>query len=284
METVQTKFQTKRAYLNAALLLSCLALFIWSFVIEPASLVVRSYPLTIPNWPASLNGFKVALIADLHLGSTYVDVKKVGKVVDETNKEEPDLTILLGDYISTGRLFAPIKPSDMIPELSRLKAKHGVYAILGNHDWWYNGAEIRDVLEAAHISVLENSCTGIMVNGQRLWIAGLADLWTRQPAITQTLRGVTPGDPILLLSHNPDVFPSVPDRINLTLAGHTHGGQVALPFYGAIIVPSVYGRRYGRGHVEEKGRHLFVSTGIGTTALPVRFFTPPEISVLILNH
>jgi uncharacterized protein len=246
--------------------------------------VVREYQLTIPNWPVSLDGTKVAVITDLHVGSVYVDLKKVKQVVSETNKTNPDLTVLLGDYVSNVRNYCPIKPSEFVPELAKLKAKDGVFAILGNHDWWYNGNEVLNAFKAAHLDVLENSARKINIRGQRLWIAGLADLWTRQPAIEKTIKAIPANDPILLLTHNPDVFPSVPSRVSLTIAGHTHGGQVALPGYGPIIVPSAYGLKYARGHVVENGNHLFVSTGIGTTMLPVRLCTPPEITILILNH
>jgi hypothetical protein len=119
---------------------------------------------------------------------------------------------------------------------------------------------------------------------RRFWIAGVADLWTRPVNIPRALSGVPAEEPVLLLTHNPDVFPDVPARVALTLAGHTHGGQVALPFVGRPILPSRYGQRYAYGLVVEEGRALFVSPGIGTSLLPVRFRVPPEISIVTLAH
>jgi predicted MPP superfamily phosphohydrolase len=120
------------------------------------------------------------------------------------------------------------------------------------------------------------------VNRAPLWLGGVSDLWEGVHDVARTLRAVPDTVPVLLLTHNPDIFPTVPARVNLTLAGHTHGGQVRIPLYGPPIVPSRYGRRYAAGHVSENGRHLFVTTGTGTSILPVRFLVPPEIVVLEL--
>ena len=111
----------------------------------------------------------------------------------------------------------------------------------------------------------------------------MADLWTRTPDIPGTLKDIPDDDPILLLTHSPDVFPDIPARVSLTLAGHTHGGQVNLPLVGRPIVPSKYGQRYAAGHIIEQGRHLFVSTGVGTSIIPVRFRVPPEIQILTVS-
>lgn len=111
-----------------------------------------------------------------------------------------------------------------------------------------------------------------------------ADLWTRGADVAASLKHVeSDDDPVLLLTHNPDIFPDVPPRVSLTLAGHTHGGQVNFPFFGRLVVPSRYGQRYAMGHVVEGGRHLFVSGGVGTSILPVRFRVPPEIVVITIE-
>jgi len=245
---------------------------------------VREYKLNIANWPASMNGLKVAVITDLHAGSLYVGPGKVRQVVEETNKANPDVVVLLGDYVASVHKYCPIKPAAFMPELAKLKARYGVYAVLGNHDWWYNGDEIFDAMTAEHLKVLENSASEINIGKERLWIAGLADKWTRIPSVDKALKQIPEGDPILVITHNPDVFPSIPKRVSLTMAGHTHGGQVAIPGIGPLFVPSAYGTKYARGHIVEDGRHLFVSTGIGTTFLPARLCTPPEISLLILSQ
>jgi predicted MPP superfamily phosphohydrolase len=155
--------------------------------------------------------------------------------------------------------------------------------VLGNHDGWYDAPRVRRALEGRGIRVLENESARLVWRGAPVWIAGLADLWTGQPDLAAALREV-PGDaPVLLMTHSPDVFPGVPRRVALTLAGHTHGGQVRLPLLGRPVVPSDYGQRYAAGEVVEGGRHLFVTTGLGTSIIPVRFGVPPQIAVLTLN-
>jgi predicted MPP superfamily phosphohydrolase len=127
--------------------------------------------------------------------------------------------------------------------------------------------------------VLENEA----VRAGELWLAGVADMRTRLPDIPKTLETVPEDAPVLLLAHDPDLFPQVPRRVALTLAGHTHGGQVDVPVLRLLVVPSGHGVRYLGGHVEEDGRQLFVSTGVGTAGLPIRFRRPPEVVILTLR-
>ena len=114
------------------------------------------------------------------------------------------------------------------------------------------------------------------------WLAGVGDWWKRRRDYARALARIPEDAPVLAFTHNPDVFPEAPRRVSLTLAGHTHGGQVVLPFLGRLVVPSQYGDRYAIGHVVEDGRHLFVSPGLGTSILPVRFGVPPEVSLITL--
>jgi hypothetical protein len=131
--------------------------------------------------------------------------------------------------------------------------------------------------------VLENDAAMIERDGAAIWIAGIGDKWEGKPDIASALAKVNNGAPIIALTHNPDIFPSIPARVALTIAGHTHGGQVALPIIGRPIVPSVFGQRYAAGHIVEGSKHLFVSSGIGTSILPVRFRVPPEIPLLTID-
>jgi predicted MPP superfamily phosphohydrolase len=260
------------------------AFLLWSIAVEPGLLVVREYNIGVPRWPRELNGLRVVLLSDLHVGSLHIDIGKVKQVVNSANAQNPDLILLLGDYVAGHNPDnCPVPPEKFAGELSHLKAKYGVFAILGNHDWWYNGSKVRKALETARIPVLENSATKIVISGQSLWLVGLADLWTRNPRIGDSLQQVPDNDPVIVLSHSPDVFPDIPRRVNLTLAGHTHGGQVSFPLIGPLIVPSEYGSRFAHGLIEEQGRRMFVCTGIGTSIFPIRFNIPPEISVLTLR-
>ncbi|MGH9551722.1 MAG: metallophosphoesterase [Terriglobales bacterium] len=176
-----------------------------------------------------------------------------------------------------------MKPEAFAGELSRLHAQDGVFAILGNHDWWFNGEKMREFFAHEKIRVLENESVQLKFNNKTFYVAGLADFWTRKADIPKALADVPSDQPVILMSHNPDVFPQVLPRVSLTVAGHTHGGQVSLPLVGALIVPSEYGNRYAQHEVIEDGKHMFVATGIGTSVLPIRFLLPPEISFVILK-
>jgi len=253
-----------------------LALAIWSFGIEPASLVVRHETLHIPSWsgpPVTL-----AVVADLHVGSPWCHIGKLRRVVDELNAAHADTTILLGDYVIQGVLGGRFIPPDRIAaELRNLRGP--TYAVLGNHDGWYNAHTVDAALRSAGIVVLNDES---IERGQFV-LAGITDLWTGKHDIPRALANIRPEVPVILLTHNPDIFPQVPARVALTLAGHTHGGQVNLPFVGRLIVPSRYGSRYAAGHIVEGGRQLFVTTGVGTSIIPVRFRVPPEIVILTID-
>ena len=253
----------------------------WAFFVEPNRLITRHEVVAIDRWPSGLSGLKIAVLADLHIGSAFIDDDKIRRIVARTNELQPDLIVILGDYITgNGRTSRRVEPEVFAPLLKDLHAPAGVYSVLGNHDWWYNGYKVRRELEANGIKVLENEVVRIDVHGTPLWLAGLADLWTRQQRIEQTIAEVPDGETVIALTHNPDIFPQLPQRVPLMLAGHTHGGQVRFPLIGSVVESSRFGERYERGQVFENGHHLFVTTGIGTSIMPVRFGVPPEIVLL----
>ena len=255
---------------------------IWAFFIEPNRLIVRHQTIQISEWPRELSGIRIAVISDIHAGSRFIDDDKLRLIVTRTNELKPDMIVILGDYI-TGRgnnTYPPEKFSGILKDLS---APLGVYSVLGNHDWWFNGSRVRNALEANGIHVLENELTEVRFQSGSFWLVGLADLWTRPQRIEETIAQVPEGRPIIALAHNPDVFPNLPSRVQLLLAGHTHGGQVRFPLIGAVVQPSDYGQRYASGHVFEENHHLFVTTGIGTSIMPVRFGVPPEIVLLTVE-
>lgn len=260
-----------------------LGAIIYGFGIEPDRLRVDRTELDIPELDEPVT---VAVLTDLHVGAPHIDADKLARVVDETNANEPDVIVILGDLVIhgvKGGTFVP--PEPIAEELGRLQAPRGVYAVLGNHDWWYDGPRVTAALRSAGIEVLYNEALPLPAAGtdDGLWVAGLADLATGDTNIPRTLHSVPEGAPVLLLTHQPDVFPEVPDRVSVTLAGHTHGGQVRVPFFGAVVVPSRYGARYAEGHIVEDGRHLFVSTGVGTSIIPVRMFVVPRVDILHLR-
>jgi len=260
------------------------AVIVWALWIEPASLVTRHARLELPGWHADL---RLAVLTDFHIGSPHVGLDKLRRIVERTNAENPALVVLLGDFVIGGprrHTGLPggtfVAPEPIAQELKNLHAPLGVFAVLGNHDWWFDGEQVGRALTGVGITVLENRAVRIKRGDQAFWLAGIADLWTRDPDITGTLERVDGDNPVLLISHNPDIFPEVPPRVSLTIAGHTHGGQVSLLFFGRPVLKSRTG--YSAGHFVEQGRHLFVSSGIGTSIFPVRFGVPPEIVILTL--
>ena len=268
-----------------SLLFICLTVGLWAFVIEPNRLIVNEVTINLPNWPPDFERLRIVLISDLHVGSPYIDAAKLQRIVEAANAAQPDLTLLAGDFMVTSsvRRGRTVEPEIIAESLKNLRARFGVFAVLGNHDWWYDGERVRAAINGVGIRVLENDVARIEHQGKTLWVAGIADAWTRKPDITGTLQKVEDDGPIIVLTHNPDIFPNIPARVALTLAGHTHGGQVSIPFVGRPQVPSRYGERYAIGHIVEGNRHLFVTPGVGTSIIPVRFRVPPEISVLTIT-
>lgn len=265
-----------RLFLIAAALLG-----VWAFWLEPASLTVREHRVELPGWPATLSGLRVAVLSDLHVGSPFNGLDRLQQVVDETNAAKPDLILLAGDYVIQGVIGGSfVEPAAIAPVLARLRAPLGVYAVMGNHDWWLEEPdELIAAFEANGLRLLDNDAIEIQ-GAAPFWLAGLGDWWEGKPSVAAALSKVPPGATTLLFTHNPDAFPTILERVDLVIAGHTHGGQVYLPLLGRLVVPSDYGDRYAVGLIEEEGKRMFVSSGVGTSILPVRFLTPPEISIL----
>lgn len=283
MATAKFRFSKKLIAGYSALFLLGVLLLGYAVFIEPRQLIVQHYSIALPHWSPKLNHLKVAVLTDLHVGCLSVPVSKLRRVIATTNAEHPDIIVMLGDFVASHGRKSALKPEEFVHELSALQAKYGVYTVLGNHDWWYNGEAVREELQKANIHVLENESAELIVNDTNLWIAGLADQWTRAPNITLALKQVPLGAPCLMLMHEPDLFREVPEFVSLSLAGHTHGGQVALPFIGPPILPTEMGSKFARGLIVEGEKNYFVSSGVGTSVLPVRFCVPPEICVLDLT-
>jgi uncharacterized protein len=267
-----------------ALLCVLAFLALWAFVIEPSRMVLRETRITLPSCPAGLKGLRIAVISDLHAGSPYITIEKIRRIVETTNAARPNLILLPGDFVIQGvKGGSFMEPEVVAAELKGLRADFGVFATLGNHDWWYNGPRVKRSLENVGIRTLENDAATIERGGAIIWVAGIGDKWEGKPDIASALAKVNDGAPIIAFTHNPDIFPSIPARVSLTIAGHTHGGQVSFPIIGRLIVPSDFGERYAAGHIVEGSKHLFVTTGVGTSILPVRFRVPPEISLLTID-
>lgn len=289
---------TRRGFLKGLFgtFLAGLFVSIYAFFVEPfLRLRVKTWRIQPENWPKGKQ-LKVVVVSDIHVGEPFIGLKRVRQVVTRANALGGDVIVLLGDFVASHPFVAkPVKMADVAPILSTLSAPQGVFAVLGNHDWWDDlNAQRRgggpnlygQLLEANGIPVLSNSA--VKLDG--VWLAGLEDQfairrnnrWTGLDDLPGTMAQITDEDPVILLAHEPDIFPEVPETVALTLSGHTHGGQVRL-FGWSPIVPSRFGNRYAYGHVRENGRDLVVSGGIGCSILPVRFGVVPEITVVELG-
>jgi uncharacterized protein len=266
--------------------LSAAATGVYAGGIEAQSVIVTRYALNPPAWPAGRK-LSITVIADLHAGGPNMTLAHIRRVAEIARLLQSDLTVLLGDYIATHSFVTERVPHPLwAAELAQIKAPLGIWAILGNHDWWHDVANIRRALAGAGVPVLENDAVMLGAEGERFWLAGLGDQrafrlghgrYRGVDDLPATLAQIRTDDPVLMLAHEPDIFPRIPSRVSLTLAGHTHGGQIRLPLIWPAFVPSKYGARYAYGHVREGGRHMIVSGGLGTSFVPARLGMPPEI-------
>ncbi len=254
------------------LIIVILALAGYSYFIEPNQLEVNKYAVQ----DEQLKGIKIVFASDFHIKPNQA--KRLNKVVEMINEQNPDIVLSVGDFVNGHEENMTMPIVDIVKQLKNIKSKYGFYTVLGNHDWWIDGKGITDTLTSNGIKVLANSNTKVNINGKDIYIAGIEDKTTRTPEIYSALENTK--NPVILLTHSPDVFPKVPSEVNLTLSGHVHGGQVRLPLLGALIVPSDYGNKYSLGLVEEKDKKMIVTKGIGNSILNVRFNCVPEIVVI----
>lgn len=249
-----------------------LILCIWSFCIEPNLLSINR--ITLKN--SDLKGIKIAIAADFHLKKH--EENRLKKVIQKINENKPDLIFLVGDFVQGLSEIQSLSFEKIADNLKNLTPKYGTYAVIGNHDIWLDEYKVADVLKSAGIIVLNNENQKAEIKEKSLTIAGTNDFTENKADIVKTL--INAEKPIILLTHNPDIFPFVPASVDLTISGHTHGGQVIIPFVGAPIVPSSYGNKYLKGLVTENNKQILITKGIGTSILPIRFNCLPEIIIL----
>ena len=264
--------------------LICLAIVSYGVFIEPGRLVVRSLSVEVAAWPKSHQPLRIAFLTDLHVGAPHIDLARLREIVRRTNALKPDVVLLGGDYVIHEVLGgAFVAPVPIARALAKLSAKHGVIAVLGNHDWWHDGHAIRRSFEGVGVKVLDNQALAIRHGGQTIWIAGIADDLTRNPDPAGVFSQITGADPVIVLMHDPATFPEIPKRAAMIFAGHMHGGQVYIPFLGAPITPGRAPSRHAYGLIRENGRTMYVGAGIGTSIIPIRLNMPPEIAIVTVG-
>jgi uncharacterized protein len=258
-----------------------------SIVLEPND--PRLVQLTIPikRLPAAWDGLRIAQLSDFHYDK-YFSVNPLRKAVAILNELHPDLILLTGDFVtipalSAGRTSAAevIEPCAQL--LAQLKAGIGLFACLGNHDAATDPNHIIDVLKSRNIKTLRNRAEPLEKDGKRLWLAGTDDVIEGSADLDVTLQGIPAGEPVVLMVHEPDFATHVAKYpVDLQLSGHSHGGQVRIPFVGAPVLPEL-GMKFPKGLYHIAGLTLYTNVGIGTVRLPVRFNCPPEITLLTLK-
>lgn len=280
----------------------CLAALFYSYFIEPHRMVINEKEIKIDGLDPAFDGLRIVVISDLHAGSHGVDEARIQKLVPIVNNLNADVVVLLGDFVSQRYERKPLNErglkmpvENMSESLKGITARGGVFAVLGNHDGWYNNKSVKDALKSVGIVVLENEVAFVERHSRKLRFFGMRDhlhmgSWrTFDRTMQQAIGSYEQTGDIIVLQHSPDVFPVINahktfgDSFKLMLAGHTHGGQIWLPIVGRPVVPSSFGQKYAAGHIHENGKDLFVTTGIGTSILPFRFMVPPEIAVVTLR-
>jgi uncharacterized protein len=294
---------TRRRFFKwlGGLIASGAALGSYAFIIEPGfRLSTVAYSFVPPRWTEGLK-LRVVVLSDPHLIEPHMPVSRWTKIIAQANRLDPDVVILLGDYVA-GHFWrtGTVPVAKVAAAAKSLEAKIGVFGVCGNHDWWDDRTFqktgvapciAQKAFEDVGIPMLENKAVRLTKDENPFWITGTSSIVAKviRPGrfkglddLPGTLAQVTDDAPIIHLAHEPDLFVEIPDRVSLTLSGHTHGGQVRIFGYSPVT-PSAFGNRFAYGHVVEEGRHLVVSGGLGCSILPVRFGVPPEITVLDLG-
>ena len=256
-------------------------------VFEPKRLRAEKIRFPVQGLGAPLNGYRIAFLSDFHYPNC-IDDEFIQRAFAMAADFEPDLIVLGGDFIHcASREYVAGRPvPKMATAFGQLSAPDGVVAVLGNHDHWFNAPGIRDSLRSLNIELLENRHLDIERGAAKLAVAGTGDFWEGEIDLKSAFGGIAPETPRILLQHNPDFAEVFPKgyRVDLQLSGHTHGGQVRLPFGPALILPTRYGNKYRAGLVQGPRHPVYVTRGVGVSSpIPLRFCCPPEVTLIELT-
>jgi uncharacterized protein len=280
-----TNLSRRRFILGSGAAAAGLALYASEIARHEIDVIQR--PIAIRNLPTPFHGYRIAQISDIHIDE-YTEPFFLDRIVKRVNAIAPDLVLITGDFVTLGA-FTFVSSTHAIHRCAEILATLACpqrYAVLGNHDVGVGAPLVVGALQRNHIPVLVNQHIPIERNGSRLWITGVDDPGTSHPDLDLTIPA-RPDGPVILMAHEPDYVDDVLKHpraplIDLVLAGHSHGGQIRLPFLGPLVLPPM-GRLYPEGHYTFKQLQLYVNRGLGTVGLPFRLNCPPEITVITLN-
>lgn len=268
------------------LILGFITVFYGSFI-EPRTLFANHYDININknNTPAKI---KIAVVADTHFGP-FKKYNYSKKIADKLNSQNPDLIVLLGDYI-----YGKAENAKYLEPVLKLSNKYPIYAISGNHDYHLPAYKdpnqkdktqiLRKLLKQYNVKLLENANQRLIINNQEFYLVGIKEIWTGEADFEKSMQGTDNDLPIITLCHNPDFIVEVQNKIDLMLSGHTHGGQITFPGIGPLTaLPDKLGRKYDKGLFQFENSQLFITKGAGETGPRARLFNPPEIAILNID-
>jgi hypothetical protein len=278
---------TRRQFLRAAAATGTLAVVGDALLLAPNRPRIIRQEFFLPRWPERLNGFTVAMLSDFHY-DPYFSVHPLRAAIAMVNRLHPDLIALTGDFVSVPLVGDETKAAFAAEPCARLlrqmTAPHGLWAVMGNHDDATDAEHVTHALQAENIRVLANQSEPIEQDGSRFWLAGVNDVISGTADLSKTMHGVPAGEPVILLAHEPDFADEASQYpIDLQLSGHSHGGQIRIPFLPPLYLPEL-AKKYVWGTYHVGPLTLHTSAGLGTIGIPMRLNCPPEVTVLTLRR
>jgi predicted MPP superfamily phosphohydrolase len=278
---------TRRQFLRAAAATGTLAVVGDALLLAPNRPRIIRQEFFLPRWPERLNGFTVAMLSDFHY-DPYFSVHPLRAAIAMVNRLHPDLIALTGDFVSVPLVGDETKAAFAAEPCARLlrqmTAPHGLWAVMGNHDDATDAEHVTHALQAENIRVLANQSEPIEQDGSRFWLAGVNDVISGTADLSKTMHGVPVGEPVILLAHEPDFADEASQYpIDLQLSGHSHGGQIRIPFLPPLYLPEL-AKKYVWGTYHVGPLTLHTSAGLGTIGIPMRLNCPPEVTVLTLRR
>jgi predicted MPP superfamily phosphohydrolase len=277
----------RRKFIKRAAAVGVGAIVADSTLIEPNQPRVVRKEIALRRWPSRLDGFTIALLSDFHY-DRYFSVHPIRSAVEIVNRLNPDLVALTGDFVSVPLLGSAVKAAvhaePCAELLAKLRAPHGLWSVLGNHDVYSDPDRVTNALETVRIPTLSNKSVAIEKEGARFWLGGVDDVLEGSPNLPSTLHGIPDGEAVVLMAHEPDYADYVAGYpVDLQLSGHTHGGQVKIPFIPPLYLPEM-AKKYIWGLFKIRALTLYTNAGIGTVNVPVRWNCAPEITFITLRR